>query len=62
MIKHILTKEQARRLAAPHLDGKEVDVTLKPENEKHPLDKNVRVAKDIYLDGVRIGGNLSLDE
>ena len=57
MKNHTLTKAQADRMGQK--EGTIVQVTMKkyPEETNH---KNM--AKDVFLDGRRIGGTLALDE
>lgn len=62
MIKHILTKEQANRLFAPHLSGVEVEVLLRPSHELPVEERGKRVTKAIFHNGKRLGRTLALDD
>lgn len=58
--KHILTRKQAVRIGLQPFD--EVEVTLYKDEELPPSNrgKNLRMAKDVYFNGERIGGTLDL--
>lgn len=53
-MKAVVTKEGARRLNRPDLEGKEVEynTTTRPND-------TTECADDMYCDGMRIGANLS---
>lgn len=60
-IKHVITKNQAKRRNCT--EGQVVWVVLKSESEKHWSNKDVRMAKAVYnASGERIGGNFDLDD
>lgn len=61
MEKHVMTKEQARRLGVSELADKEVDVVLYQPNEKPDDLANHRMAKEVYLNGKYLGGCLNLE-
>lgn len=62
MIKHVLTENQAYRLGIPSLVGSEVQVILYEKHEKPTELANVPIARDVFYNGRRIGGNFCLDE
>ena len=57
MEKHTLTKLQADLLGTPALAGVEVDVVVLEGSENcFPYFPDVPVARDVYYQGVRLGG------
>lgn len=63
-MKHKLTEDQALRLGVPQLAGKQVDVTLRKDKDLAPSQrgKGIKMAKDVYYNGERLGGTLHLNE
>lgn len=62
---HKLTKAQAERIGHPKLAGIGVWCILRNENEKQPVDKDTRIAKEVRYNGRNgkiIASNLCLDE
>jgi hypothetical protein len=59
-VQHTVTKSQSKRIDIPA--GTVIDCELKTDAELPKDLHGTRHAKSWYIDGVRKGGNLSLDE
>lgn len=56
-----MTKEQARRMGRPDLAGKKVQCIM-PTDEQVKQGRHANVARDVFHNGVKVGGGMDVDK